>query len=411
MPLRILFFTDNFPPESNAPANRTYEHCVEWVKNGAEVTVITCNPNFPKGKLFPGYKNTIYQKEMMDGIKVIRVWTYITPNRGTVKRILDYLSFALMSFLASLFHKTDIIIATSPQLFTALGGYLSALVKGKPWIMEVRDLWPESIKALDAINNNTILNQLEKLVFFLYRKASLIVVVTDSFRKRIKEEGIDEKKIVVVKNGVNLNRYYELPKNEDLLKKHNLNGKFVVGYIGTHGMAHNLTFILDCASELKGDDIHFLFIGDGAYKRRLIRQKKEMGLKNVTMLDAISGAEVPNYISITDVSLVPLKKSDTFKTVIPSKIFENAAMGKPILLGVEGESKDIIEAYQAGICFDPENKIEFLSKLKAIKEDTTLYQKCRKGGFKLSQDYNRTHLARSMLTIINDLSEIFKSGK
>jgi len=393
---RVTFFTDNFPPESNAPASRTYEHCIEWLKQGAEVTVITCNPNFPKGQLYTGHKNGLYKKEMMDGIKVIRVWSYITPNRGTFKRILDYLSFAVSSFIVSLFHKTDIIIATSPQLFAALGGYCSAAVKRKPWIMEVRDLWPESIHALGAINNKRVLRNLEKLVAFLYRKANKIVVVTDSFKERISDGGIDPSKIAVVKNGVNHKKYFPIPPNQELIKKHGLEDKFVIGYIGTHGLAHNLDMILEAAFEVKDPIIHFLFVGDGAMKSRLLNKKKELNLTNVTMLDMVSSQEVSQYISLSNCALVPLKKTDTFKTVIPSKIFENAAMGKPIILGVEGESKTLVEGYGVGVFFEPENKADLINKIELLLKDRLLYQKCQKNCQQLAADFDRVELANKM---------------
>lgn len=399
-PLRILFFTDNFPPESNAPANRTYEHCVEWVKHGAEVTVITCNPNFPKGKLFEGHKNRLYQTEMVDGIKVVRVWSWITPNRGTLKRILDYLSFAMAGFVGSLFHRTDVIVATSPQLFAALSGYMAAAVKRKPWIMEVRDLWPESIQVLGAIQNQRILGSLEKLVRHLYRKSSRIVVVTNSFVDRIAEEGIDRAKMDVVRNGVNTNRYFIQAKNEQLLSELGLQNKFVVGYIGTHGMAHNLSFILDCAAKVTDPNIHFLFVGDGAMKNRLARKADKLKLPNVTMLDAISREQVPNYLSITDVALVPLKKVSTFQTVIPSKIFENAALAKPILLGVQGEAQEIVESYNAGLAFEPESESDFFDKLYQLRNNEALYQQCSEGGLKLAADFSRAALAQRMLASI-----------
>ena len=140
--MRILFLSDNFPPEVNAPASRTFDHCREWVKAGAEVTVVTCAPNFPQGKVYPGYKNKLWQTEMMDGIRVIRVWTYMVPNKGFIKRTLDYISFSVTGFLAALFVKTDVIVATSPQFFTALAGRTLSWWKRKPWVMEVRDLWP-----------------------------------------------------------------------------------------------------------------------------------------------------------------------------------------------------------------------------------------------------------------------------
>ena len=161
--MKILFLTDNFPPEVNAPATRTYEHCKEWVSSGADVTVITCAPNFPKGKVFEGYKNKLYQKEDVDGIKVIRVWTYITANKGFAKRILDYISFMISSFIAGLFIKTDVIIATSPQFFTAISGRWLSFWKRKKWIMEVRDLWPESIKAVGAMDTNPAIRLFEFL--------------------------------------------------------------------------------------------------------------------------------------------------------------------------------------------------------------------------------------------------------
>lgn len=401
--MKILFFTDNFPPESNAPATRTYEHCVEWLKLGAEITVITCTPNFPRGKVYEGYKNKLWQEENIDGIRVIRVWSYISANKGFAKRILDYVSYGFMAFWASLFIKTDIIIATSPQFFTAVGGYLASIFKRKKWIMEVRDLWPESIRAVGAIDKNQrILDWLEKLELHLYHKAEHIVVVTDAFKHNLQQRHVNPNKISVIKNGVHVHKFPKVAKNQTLLRKLSLEEKFVIGYLGTHGMAHKLDFILDCAREVNSN-AHFLFIGDGAEKQNLIQQKERLQLQNVTMLAAIPKAEVKNYLSITDVALVPLKKSDTFKTVIPSKIFENSAMEKPILLGVEGESKAIIEYYQAGICFEPENKTDFIAKLQQIQADTQFYKKCQQGCRQLAIDFDRKNLAFKMFSVIKNL--------
>ena len=150
--MKLLFLTDNFPPENNAPASRTYEHCKEWVQKGMDVTVLTCVPNFPYGKTYEGYKNKLYQTETIDGIKVIRVWTYMTENKGVVKRIIDYMSYAISAFIAGLFIKTDSIVATSPQLFTTLGGCALAKVKRKPWIFELRDLGQRALKTMEQLN-------------------------------------------------------------------------------------------------------------------------------------------------------------------------------------------------------------------------------------------------------------------
>lgn len=408
--MRILFLTDNFPPESNAPATRTYEHCIEWIKRGAEVTVITCAPNFPKGEVYPEYKNKLYQVEMMDGIKVIRVWSYITPNRGLFKRILDYLSFCISGFIASLFVKTDIIIATSPQLFTAVAGYLSSVFKRKPWIMEVRDLWPESIKAVGAMRESQILKLLDRLVMFLYRKANKIIVVTESFKPQIHACGAKNENIHIVKNGVHLYKFKQSERDQILIKKYKLENKFVVAYIGTHGMAHNLDFILDSAKEVKNSNIHFLFIGDGAMKSRLVKKLKDLKLENVTMLDPIPKKSVPKHINIADVALIPLKKKDTFKKVLPSKIFENAAMGKPILLGVEGEAKEVVESFNAGVAFEPENKEDFLEKLDFLYQNTEAYKTFQKGGQLLAKAFDREILANQIYTIFNEVVYPVKEG-
>lgn len=401
--MNILFFTDNFPPESNAPANRTYEHALEWINKGANVTVITCAPNFPKGIIYKGYKNKLYQKEIMDGITVIRVWSYMSMNKGVLLRTLDYISYGMMAFLVSLFIKTDIIIATTPQFFTAVFGYLASFFKRKPWIIEVRDLWPESIKAVDAIKHEKIINFLEKIELFLYRKANRIIVVTDAFKENIGRRGISRAKIDVVKNGVLLDQYPVIPKSTTLLQKLQLKNKFIVGYLGTHGMAHKLSFILDCAKEVTDPDIHFVFIGNGAMKEKLLAQKEALNLTNVSMLESVPKPAVKEYISIFDVALVPLRKNETFKTVIPSKIFENAAMGKPILLGLEGECKQIIDEHCAGLCFEPENKVDFLRQLNILKNDTKQYNCHRDGALKMVKVFNRQAFAIRMLDIIKNV--------
>ena len=396
--MKILFLTDNFPPEVNAPANRTYEHCKEWVKAGVEITVITCAPNFPKGKVYDGYKNKWKQIEYIDGIKVIRVWTYITANEGFVKRILDYISFSITSFLAGLFIKTDVIIATSPQFFTALSGRWLSFFKRKPWVFEVRDLWPESVVAVGAMKRNRAIRFFEWLEIRLYKSATKIVVVTDSFKQNIIQKGIKSEKIDVFKNGANLALFIPQPKDEQLLNELSLKGKFVFAYIGTHGMAHGLSFILDAVSSIQNTHphFHFLFIGDGAERNNLLVQTKNLKLTNVTFIESVSKKEVVRYLSLMDVALVNLRKSDTFLHVIPSKIFEAAAMEKPILLGLQGETQGIIEKYNAGICFEPENSEEFIQGAIDLS-DSIIYTEKVKGCKELAQAFDRTKIAIEML--------------
>lgn len=221
--MKILFLTDNFPPEVNAPASRTYDHCKEWVKEGQEVTVITCAPNFPRGRVYPGYRNKLYQMELMDGIRVIRVWSYMVPNKGFLKRTLDYISFSVSSFVAGLFVKTDLIIATSPQFFTALSGRALHRWKRKPWVMEVRDLWPESIKTVGAVKNDWLIKYFEWQEMRCYRSASKIIVVTDSFKDILSGRGVVSDKISIIKNGVDRSLFHPLCKDVNMLNVNNLN--------------------------------------------------------------------------------------------------------------------------------------------------------------------------------------------
>ena len=401
--MHILFLTDNFPPEVNAPATRTYEHCQEWINQGAKVTVITCAPNFPHGKLYKGYKNKFYQKDTIEGINVIRVWSYMSSNSGFFKRVMDYLSFAFTSFGVGLFQKCDVIIATSPQFFTTWSAYGLSIIKQKPWIFELRDIWPESIKTVGVLKQGFITTTLEKIELFLYHKSNKVIAVTEAFKKNLISRGIPNEKIEVITNGSNLELFRQRDKDLDLLSSLNLQNKFIVGYIGTHGLAHSLDFIMNSISKVKDKDIHFLFIGDGAMKKDIIKIANNLKLKNVTFLDSIPKEEVPHYLSICDISLAPLKDRENFRTVIPSKIFEASAMRKPTLLGVKGQAQEIIEKYQAGVCYIPENEEDFIAKLMMIK-DKENYLKYKKGCIKLAEAYDRKKLAKNMLNIIKKLT-------
>ena len=399
---RILFLTDNFPPEVNAPATRTYEHAREWVKKGCEVLVLTSYPNFPQGKIYEGFKQKIVESEIKDGIKIIRVATIIYPNSGFFHRIIDQLSYAIMAFLVGLWIRTDIIVATSPQFFTAVAGRWLSFFKFKPWIMEVRDLWPESIAAVGAMNEGWAYKFLEWVELRLYKSAKKIIVVTDTFKRKISARGIEASKIDVHKNGVIIDLFEPRPKDKELMEANpQFEGKKVFAYIGTHGMAHGLSFILNSLPKLQASlpQAHFLFIGEGAEKENLLKQAKELKLDNVTFMPFVPKHQVVRYLSLMDVALVNLKKSDTFKTVIPSKIFEAAALQKPILLGLEGETKGIIESFNAGTCFEPENEEEFIAQCHSILNELS-YNDYQKGCQELAEAFDRKQIALQVLESI-----------
>jgi glycosyltransferase involved in cell wall biosynthesis len=240
------------------------------------------------------------------------------------------------------------------------------------------------------------LSWIEKL---LYRKAWKIVVVSEGFIPTIVNMGIDASKIHCISNGISKNNFYPQEKNKILLTKLNLEGKFIVGYMGTHGMAHRLDFIINCISELKDNSIHFLFIGEGAKKEDLMKQAIELKLKNVTFVNNVSRTEVSSYLSLLDIGLIHLRKSDAFEKVIPSKIFELAAMQIPMLLGVRGEASRLLMKYNAGVCFEPENENDFISKLLELKNNSSLRKQIKEGEALLAKDFDRETLAHKMFQL------------
>lgn len=406
--MHILFFSDNFPPEVNAPASRTFEHCRHWVERGHQVTVVTCAPNAPRGVLLGGYRNRLWQEERMDGVRVIRVWTYIAPNAGHARRILDYLSYMVAASLAALFVRgVDVVVGTSPQLFTACAAWLAGALRRVPYVFELRDLWPESIKAVGAMRPSAVLRLLEKLELFLYRRAALIVSVTAAFRADLARRGIDPAKVAVVTNGIDLDRFRPMAKDEALVRHHGLEGKFVAGYVGTHGMAHGLDTVLAAAGRLKrspdGDGIRLLMIGDGAEKRALVDAADALALDNLRFIDTVPREDVARYWSLLDVAIIHLRGSPLFELVIPSKMFEAMGMGIPIVLGVKGEAADILARAEAGIAIEPEDAEALCRALISLKEDRRLHRRLSNRSRAAAANFDRTRLAGEMLELLEGL--------
>ena len=409
--MHILFLSDNFPPEVNAPASRTYEHCREWVLSGAQVTVITCAPNFPHGKVFDGYCNRLWQSEMVDGIRVIRVWSFIAANEGFARRILDYISFMVSATLATFFvRKVDVVVGTSPQFFTACAAWVVGGLKRVPWVFELRDIWPESIKAVGAMKDSFAIRFLERLELFLYRHATCIITVTHTFKKSLIQRGIDGNKIQVVTNGVDLNHFIPQEKDSDLVHQLGLHKRFVAGYIGTHGMAHGLETLLDAAeiiqSKKDAEDVSILFLGNGAKKAELVASAQSRGLSNVIFLDSTSKGDVTRYWSLLDISIIHLRKTELFASVIPSKLFECMGMGIPVLHGVAGESADIVLTEQVGEVFESDNPAQLVKLLLDLKINPSQIERYRKNGIEAARRYDIKHLAAKMLVILRGLVKI-----
>lgn len=393
--MRILFLTHYFPPEVNAPASRTFEHCREWVRKGHEVHVVTCVPNHPAGRIYPGYRNRLLRHEEVAGIHVHRVLTVPAANAGFVGRSANYFFYLVMATLVAPFlPRADVVVSTSPQFFCGLAGYLVSRLKRAPWVLEIRDLWPESIVTVGAMRESRITRALGWLESFAYRKADAIVSVTESFVAHIGAKG-GAGKVTVITNGVDLEFFSPRADAPELAAEFGVAGKFVAAYVGTHGMAHGLDTILRAAGRLRGEPgVVFLLAGDGAERERLVQRRAELRLDNVKIVGQQSKDRMPGIWALTDVSLVLLRRSKTFESVIPSKIFEAMGMGRPIILGVRGESQRIVEAAGSGLCIEPENDEELADAVRQLATAPDRARRLGESGRRyVEENYDRRRLA------------------
>lgn len=413
--MNIVFLCHYFPPEVNAPASRTYEHCREWVKQGHQVTVITSFPNHPYGKIYPGYKRSLSSKESIDGIQVLRVWTWLAANEGFSSRIINYISYMIMAIvLCGRTAKADVVVSTSPQFFCGLAGFFVSRLKRAKWILEIRDLWPESIVAVGAMRQGIVVKSLYWLEKFCYNRADRIVAVTDAFKRYMIGKGIAADKIHIIKNGVCLERYTRdtSPEAQALLRnfidEYDLDNKFVAAYVGTHGMAHHLETLVQSA-ELTRDreDIVYLLVGEGAEREALITLRNSLDLhKTVKLTGQLPKEVMPIVWQAADVAITHLRKSPTFESVIPSKIFESMAMSKPLLHGVSGESAELVHASGGGVCFTSESQQELAQLLVELADDPQRCIELGANGQKfVSEHFNRETLAKRFLTHIKELCQ------
>lgn len=364
--LRILYLTHYFPPEVNAPAVRVSQFAQAWSAGGHQVTVVTGFPNHPAGVIPPEYRGKIFQREETAGAQVLRGYIYAAPNRGFARRILNYLSFMVSAIIIGVLRsgKQDLVIATSPQFFVAIAGYVVSRIKRIPFVFEVRDLWPEEIVAVGAMKRGAVIRMLERIEAFLYRRAALIVAVAEGTIAVLTARGIPREKLALIPNAVDFERFAAASDDHQLRDAHELNGHFLVSYIGTLGMAHNLRTVLDSAARLRRhDDIRFLIVGDGAERENLVAYSRAQKLDNVTFVPQQSRTRVAEYYAASDVCLVPLRKTELFTKNIPSKIYEVMAAGKPIVIGTNGESRRLVESAEAGIAVAPEDADDLAAKI------------------------------------------------
>lgn len=402
--MNILFFSENFPPETNAAATRVFERAVLWVKMGHRVTVITSHPNFPQGKLHEGYDNCWRRIDDSDGIRVVRVKTFISANRGAALRVLDFLSFMVTASVAALFEdRPDVVAATSPQFFSAVAGWAVGKMKRVPFVFELGDIWPASIAAVGVMKPSFTFRLIEAFELFLYRQSAAVAALTKAFKANLVRRGIPPNKIAVVINGVDLDRYAPEPKNLAYAQQLGVDAeRFTIGYLGTHGMAHDLMNVVRTADLLRDRaDIQFLLVGDGAERPMIMAEAERLGLQNVQFRGPQPKSSMPHLWSLCDVALVHLKDADTFREVIPSKIFEAMGMGLPlILVAPEGEASQIVLENDAGLHVAA-GKPEALSEaVVRLADDAALTATLAHASHQAAPRYSRSRQAEDMIRVL-----------
>ncbi|MYL36422.1 glycosyltransferase family 4 protein [Halobacillus litoralis] len=404
--MKIVVICHYFPPEIGAPSARIYEMAKHWVELGNEVHVVTCFPNHPTGIIPQEYKKKRYKYETIDGINVHRNYVYATPNKGFIKKTLGHISFMFSSVLFSMkkIKKPDVILTSSPTFFSIISGYYFSLRKKVPFVLEIRDLWPAAMIELGVMKKGIITNLLEKMELFFYEKSKSLVMVTKSFKNNVVNRGIDSEKVHVITNGVNQDLFYPKKKNLSIIEKYDLQAKFIVSYVGAHGISQNLSTILKVAKGLEhNNDIEFIFIGEGAEKEKLIDMANNQSISNVKFIESQSKEMIPEFYNTSDLSLIPLKNIELFKTFIPSKMFEIMACGVPIVASLEGEAAEILEQSKASIVVDPDNVEGIMNAIIKVKNDKALYEDLKRNGPDfVEKNYSRYKLAEYYLKVLSE---------
>jgi len=408
--MKINILTQYFPPEVGAPQNRLFELAVRFKKKGADISVITAMPNYPQMEIHKGYRSKFYCLEMINDIPVHRSWVYVSKSKSIIKRLLNYFSFVFTSLIIGILKtkKHDVLFVESPPLFLGISAYLISRLKGAKLIFNVSDLWPESAEKLGLVKNKFLLKLSTHLEEFFYKKAFLITGQTQGICENIGKR-FPDKDIYWLKNGVDIN-YYDVKKqlNSNWRKENGfLSDDIILIYAGILGYAQGLEIIINAAKQLtKNKNIKFVFLGSGPEKSKLMDMKIENDLENVYFFDAVSKHRMQEILISTNASIIPLKKLDLFKGAIPSKIFENLALKKPIILGVDGEAKNLfIEKGKCGLFFEPESVDDLVKQINYLVKNPDISRRFGENGFEfVSKEFNRDIIAEEFWQKINTIT-------
>jgi len=395
-----------------APAARVAELSRHWARMGHDVTVLTGFPNHPTGVVPEEWRSRLHRlhcTDTIDGVKVVRTWLWPLPNRKAHERIRNYASFCVSAAISGLaLPKPDVVIATSPQLLCALAGWWLAWWKRVPFVFEVRDLWPESLAAVGAGSEGSLLHRtLGAIAGFLYRRAQRIVVVAPAFTNHLMRYwNVPAAKISTVENGVETDVFRLDPAAAEVRKQLHLEDRFLICYIGTMGNAHGLETLIAAAEELQTalPSTMFLLIGEGAEKDRIAKLAAQRGLQNIKFLDQQPRERIPAYVSAADLCLVMLRKSELFKTVIPTKLLEYMACERPVIVAVDGQARQIVETAHAGVFVEPENSKALVKAILDLAgESERRRQMGASGRAYIVNQFSREKTARDYITVLQAL--------
>lgn len=408
--MKILILTQYFPPETGAPQNRLHSLAGYFSNLGAEVSILTAMPNYPKMEVFDGYRGKFYKYEEQGNIKVHRAWIFVSKSKRVIFRLLNYFSFVFSSLFIGIIktNKHDIIICESPPLFLGISALVIKWIKGSKLVFNVSDLWPESAEKLDIINNKLLLGISYKLEGILYTHSNLVSGQTQGIVKNISDR-YPLVKTYWLPNGIDFNQYNVLANGTDFRLTYGINSSdFILMYAGILGYAQGLDVIIKSAFITKNfPEIKYVIIGDGPEKEKLKKLAKELKLENVLFVGNIPRENMSNAIAACNAYIVPLKKNDLFLGAIPSKLFEPLAMGKPILLGVDGEARELfIEKGNGGLFFTPEDADELAEKVLYLNANRNEISILGDNGKKfVSINFNREKIAKLFFEKLESLND------
>ncbi len=396
-----------------APAARAAELSTHWARMSHEASVLTGFPNHPTGVIPEDWRERfrhLRNTEMVDGVSLTRTWLWPLPNRKAHERIRNYASFCLSAALTGLtLPKPEVVIATSPQLLCALAGWWIAFWKRVPFVFEVRDLWPESLAAVGAGSEGSLMHRtLAAIAGFLYRRADHIVVVSPAFKDHlIRYWSVPAAVISTVENGVETDLFRADPSAAEEVRTHlNLKDRFLICYIGTIGNAHGLETMIAAAENLQTTfpQATFLVIGEGAEKDRIVNLAVARGLTNVQFLGQQPREKIPACVSAADLCLVMLKKTELFKTVIPTKLLEYMACERPVIVAVDGQARQIVEQGQAGVFVEPEDVESLVETIVSLANDPERRRKMGVSGRKyILSNFSRETTAQRYISLLHEV--------